>query len=467
MIRVLVNVTAALLAGLISQTSAPPAATAQAHWPSFRGPNASGVTSGPDAPVEFGAPSSRSVTASRNVKWKTPIPGLGHGSPIIWGDRVFLTTAVSGQSDPQLKVGLYGDIAPVNDDTEHEWRVLCLDAATGKVLWNALAHKGVPAVKRHTKATHANATPATDGKHVVAFFGSEGLYCFDFEGTQLWKKEFGLLDSGYYVVPQAQWGFGSSPIIHEGKVIVQCDVQGESFIAALDVKDGSEIWRTPRDEVPTWSTPTVVTHDNRTQIVVNGYKHIGGYDFATGKELWRMKGGGDIPVPTPIFGGGLIYLANAHGPAAPVWAVKPSAEGDITLAGDSTTSEHVAWRQDRVGVYMQTLLYHDGLVYACRDNGILTCFDAATGETVYKERLGSGNSGFTASPVASGGRIYFTSEEGDVYVLAAGDRPTGRRELTVLATNRVGEICMATPAIAEGVLYIRSKDHLFAFAETP
>lgn len=429
-------------------------AVAGEHWPSFRGPNASGVTTGPDAPAEFDGPD------GRNLKWKTPIPGLGHGAPAIWGERVFITTAVSGKSDPELKVGLYGDIAPVADDSEHEWRVLCLDASTGNVLWNVLAHKGVPAVKRHTKATHANSTPATDGRHVVAFFGSEGLYCYDFEGKELWKKDFGLLDSGFFMLPQAQWGFGSSPIIHDGKVIVQCDVQGDSFIAALNVKDGSEIWRTPRDEVPTWCTPTVVTHQGRSQIVVNGFKHIGGYDLATGKELWRMKGGGDIPVPTPIFGGGLIYLANAHGPAAPVWAVKPSAEGDITLTGDQTSSDHVAWKQDRVGVYMQTLLYLDGLVYACRDNGILTCFDAATGETHFKERLGDGSSGFTASPVASGGRIHFTSEQGDVFVLSAG------RDLKVLGTNRVGEICMATPAIADGVLFFRAKDHLFAFADT-
>ena len=205
------------------------------QWPSFRGSNANGVADGYSSPVTW------NVESSENIRWKTPIPGLGLSSPIVWGDRIFVSTAISGSKNQEFKPGLYGNIASVEDDTPHRWLVYCLDKNTGEVLWKTTAHSGVPKVKRHTKSTHANSTLATDGNHVITFFGSEGLYCYGMEGKLLWSKDFGLLDSGFFMVPAAQWEFGSSPIIYKNMVIVQCDVLKNSFIAALNIEDGSKI----------------------------------------------------------------------------------------------------------------------------------------------------------------------------------------------------------------------------------
>lgn len=423
------------------------------HWPQFRGPSASGIAEGFPTPSEWDVPS------GRNVKWKTPIPGLGYSSPAIWGDRIFLTTAVS-KSEQKVKVGLYGDIQPVSENEPFEFRVICVDKANGKVLWDKLATSGVPKIKRHPKASHANCTPATDGRRVVAFFGSEGLYCYDMSGELKWKKDFGVLDAGYYVAPEAQWGFASSPIIYKDLVIVQCDVQSDSFIAALDLNDGREVWKTPRLEVPTWCTPTVHEGKGRTQVIANGYKVSAGYDVRTGKELWRLTGGGDIPVPTPVVAHDLIFLSSAHGPMAPIYAIFTTAEGDITPPDNAESTRHIAWLKRRGGNYMQTLLVYGDLLYACNDAGMLSCYGATDGERHYdRQRLTTSRSGFTASGVAADGKLYFTSEDGDVYVVKPG------KTFEPPKKNVLGEICMATPAISEGVLYFRTQNHLIAIAE--
>ncbi|MCG3126359.1 MAG: Outer membrane protein assembly factor BamB [Phycisphaerae bacterium] len=421
-------------------------------WPSFRGGQAAGVAAGKVAPSRW------DVSQSQNIRWKSAIPGLGLASPIVWKDRIFLTGAV-GKGDNALKVGLYGDIASVEDNSPHAWHVICVDAASGKIVWDEVACEGVPKIKRHTKSSHANSTPATDGKHVVAFFGSEGLYCYSVEGKLLWKVDLGVLDSGYYAVPAAQWEFGSSPVIHEGRVYIQCDVQKDSFLAAFDLSSGKEVWRTRRHDVPSWSTPTVWTAHGRGELIVNGYKHIGGYDLATGKELWKMGGGGDIPVPTPVVAHDLIFITSAHGPVAPIYAIRLGGSGDVSLGKDQAASDAIAWALKRDGAYMQTPIVHGDLLYNCKDNGVLTCYEAKSGDRVYKKRLGSGKSGFTASAVADAEKLFYTSEDGDVYVVKAG------REFEVLATNPIGEVCMATPAIADGVLYVRGRDHLFAIGE--
>ena len=281
------------------------------NWPAFRGLKAAGTADGYDTPAFW------DVEKNTNILWKAAIPGLGHSSPIVWENRIYLTTAISGLEDPELKVGLYGSIQPVEDDTVHKFNVYCLDKQTGKVLWERTAHEGIPEVKRHPKATHANSTPATDGEHLVAFFGSEGIFCYDMDGKLLWKKDFGLLESSFFMVPTAQWGFASSPAIHKGVVVVQVDVLKDSFLAALDIKTGKEIWRTTRSDVPTWSTPTIHEGKGKTQVIVNGFKHIGGYDFKTGQELWKLGGGGDIPVPTPVVSGDLVFINGAHGKMSP------------------------------------------------------------------------------------------------------------------------------------------------------
>lgn len=419
-------------------------------WPSFRGINAAGVAEG------FPTVTKWDVEKNEHVKWKTPIPGMSHGSPIVWGNKLFVTTAISGQEKPELKVGLYGDIAPAKDDTEHQWKLYCLDKKTGKILWEQTAFKGVPKVKRHTKATQANSTCATDGKRIVAFFGSEGLYCYDLNGKPLWKKDLGTLDAGYYMMPQAQWGTASSPIIYKDKVILQCDVQKDSFLAAFDAKNGNELWRTPRKDVPTWGSPTIYMNGGKPYIAVNGWKHIGGYEVDSGKEVWKLTGGGDIPVPTPIIGNDLIYIANAHGMMAPIYAVKCSATGDISLNGEEKSNAHVAWWERRNGAYMQTPVIVGDYLYSSRDNGVVNCYDAKTGKQVYQERLGTGRTGFTASPVAADGKIYFTSEMGDIFVVKAGPK------FELLAQNAMDEVCMATPAVSEGVLYFRTQGQVVA-----
>jgi outer membrane protein assembly factor BamB len=445
------SVGALCLLSLVAALSLPAAgqkAPAGANWPSFRGPNASGVADGRPLPAEWDVP------ASRNVRWKTPIPGLGHSSPVIWGDRLFVSTAISGIENPEMKVGLYGDVTSVKDDTSHRWIVYCLDTRSGKIVWEKTVVSGVPKVKRHPKSTHASSTLATDGRHVVAFFGSEGLYCFDMNGTLLWKRDFGVLDASWYVAPAAQWEFGSSPVIYEDMVLIQVDVQKDSFLAALSVKDGRDIWRTPRADVPTWGTPTVLGGGPQPEVVVNGYKHAGGYDLKTGKEVWRLTGGGDIPVPTPVVSGGFIFLTNAHGPLSPVYAIKATATGDISLKPDETSNAYVAWSVPREGAYMATPIVYGDLLYNIRWQGVLMCYEAASGKRLYQERLAS--TAFTSSPVAGDGKIYFPSEDGDVYVVKAG--PT----FSLIAKNPMGEVCMASPAIADGTLYFRTKSHVLA-----
>jgi outer membrane protein assembly factor BamB len=420
------------------------------NWPRFRGPHARGVAEGHTTPVSW------TVESGDNVLWRTPIPGLAHSSPIVWGDSVFLTTAVNEAGGSFLKVGLYGSIDPVPDEGPHRFVVYRIDKRTGKVLWERVAHEGSPRRPRHPKATLANPTPATDGERVVAFFGSEGLYCYDMEGQLLWKKDLGPLDAAFFVAPDAQWGFASSPVVHDGVVYIQCDVLNDPFLAAFDLETGEQIWRTPRDDVPTWSTPTVHEKGDQTLLLVNGWKHAGGYDAATGKEVWRLSGGGDIPVPGPVGAHDRVYITNAHGSDAPLYAIRLDAQGDISLGEDETSNTYVSWSIPRGGAYMQTPLVYGDLLYNCRDNGVLSVYDAKTGDRKYQQRLGGGGGGFTASPVAADGKVYFTSEEGDVYVVKAGPK------YELLATNALDEVTMASPAISEGTLYFRTRTHLIA-----
>jgi len=441
-----------LLLGSILLAQAPGPTAAGGNWPSFRGAAASGVAEGFPLPAEW------SVPGSRNIRWKTAIPGLGHSSPVVWGNRLFVSTSVSGLGTQEVKIGLYGDIGSVTDPSVHRWAVYALDAASGKVLWEKTVRSGVPAIKRHPKSTHANATLATDGRHLVAFFGSEGLYCFDLDGRLLWQKDLGVLDSAFFMVPDAQWEFASSPVIYRDKVLVQCDVLKGSFIAAFSIEDGREVWRTARQDVPTWGTPTVYASGGRAQMIVNGYKHAGAYDLETGKEIWRLQGGGDIPVPTPVVGHGLVFLTSAHGPIAPIYAIRLNAAGDISLKPGETSNQFVAWSYAREGSYMSTPVVYGDYVYSIRINGVLICYNARTGERMYQTRLGGGSSGFSASPVAGDGKIYVASEDGDVFVVKAGPA------FELIATNVMADVCMASPALSKGVVYFRTKSHVVAVA---
>lgn len=426
-----------------------PVVVSAGNWPQYRGPQASGVDSSQPVPVRW------NVESGENIRWQTPIPGLGHAAPILWNDRVYVATAVSNEK-ADLKVGLYGDIESANDSGPQQWRLLALDKASGKVAWNVLAKESAPRVKRHTKASHCNSTPATDGERIVAIFGSEGLFCFDLTGKPVWQKDLGPMDSGYFDVPSAQWGFASSPVIHEGRVIVQCDVQKDSFLAVFDLKDGREVWRTPRKDVPTWGTPTVVETPGRKQIVVNGWHHIGGYDFATGQELWKLDGGGDIPVPTPIFAHGLIFQTSAHGKFRPMRAIRPDAAGDITPGNPGETNASIVWAHPRQGNYMQTPIAVGEHVYGCFDVGVLGCFDARTGAIRFSERLSKDGQGYTASPVSDGRHLFLAAETGNVFVVPA------TNTFRLAAQNPMGESVMATPALCDGVLYVRTREKLVA-----
>ena len=420
-----------------------------ANWPQFRGPGARGVDESRALPTHW------NVEAGTNICWQTPVPGLAHSSPIVWGDRVYVATAVKA-GNAELKVGLYGDITPVEEKEVHQWRLLALDKATGNILWNTRGCEAVPRSKRHPKASACNSTPATDGRRVVALFGSEGLFCFDMAGKLVWQKDLGPMAAGFYRMPTAQWGFGSSPVITEGRVIVLCDVLTNSFLAAFDLDDGAEVWRTARNDVPTWGTPTVVETPGRRQIVVNGWRSTAGYDFSTGRNLWHLQGGGDIPVPTPVSAHGLIYLTSAHGQYAPIRAMRPGVTGDITPGDPGQTNSAIVWAHARRGNYMQTPIVIGDLLFACTDAGVVTCFDAATGAVHYSHRLGASRQGFSASPVSDGRHVYFTSEQGDVFVVAATNK------YSLAATNALHETCLATPAISDGTLFFRTREKLVA-----
>ena len=423
------------------------------NWPQFRGHNASGIAAGQDLPLNW------DVKTGTNILWKREIPGLGHSSPVVWENRVFVTTAVGEGKEAYLKVGRYGESPDNPEDYVHHYKVFCLDRKTGKIIWEKTAYSGKPKVDRHIKSSHANCTPATDGKYLLVFFGSQGLYCYDLDGKLLWTRDLGYLDAGAFDVPEIQWGFGSSPIIYEDKVIVLCDVNNQSFITALDLETGKDIWRTLRDENPTWGTPTVHRSEDRMQVIVNGYKHIGGYEVDTGKAIWWMHGGGDIPCPTPVVSNGLVFITNAHGRMRPIYAIRLEAEGDISLAKDEKSNRYIPWFYPRRGAYQPTPLVLDDLLYVADNGGILTCYVAETGEEMYRNPIGGDISSYSASPVAADGKLYLSDEYGNIHIVKAGP------QYEHLAVNKMDEICMASPAISGKTLFIRARRNLYAISK--
>jgi len=421
-------------------------------WPQFRGPNASGVADGQ------GLPDTWSAADRSNIRWSTAVPGLSHGSPIVWGDTIFLTSAVSQDPKATFKPGLYGAGDASADRSVHKWMLYAVDRGTGRIRWERVAYEGVPKQKRHVKSTYASSTPATDGRIVVTLFGSQGLHAFDMNGTRLWARDLGRMDVGAYDLPEYEWGTASSPIIDDGLVIVQADQQKGSFLIALDAMTGKDIWKTMREELPSWGTPTVYRPSKpggRPELVTNASNFVRGYDPRTGKELWRLGGSSKITAPTPIFTDSLIVVASGRAPERPIFAIRPGASGDITAGADGT-SPGLAWSKTGRGSYMPTPIIYDGRLYVLSNAGLLDAYDVATGAEVYRQRLNHQGSGFSASPVAADGRLYFSSEDGEVFVVKAGP------EFAVLATNIMGEPLMATPALVDGTMYLRGERHLFA-----
>ncbi|HLN19555.1 MAG TPA: PQQ-binding-like beta-propeller repeat protein [Bacteroidales bacterium] len=426
--------------------------SAERQWPSYRGYMSSGVLDKAGLPEKF------DFSTGENIKWKINVPGLGLSSPVIWGDRLFITTAVSTADLKGISIGMGSGVMPVKDSSMHEWKVICLDKNNGKKLWEKTSYKGIPAMKRHPKSTHANSSVATDGKYVVAFFGSEGLYCYDMNGNLKWQKNYGLLKSVFFSMHNAEWEFASSPVIYNNVVIVQCDVLENSFVAAYDVSTGKELWKTNRDEYPGWCTPNIYLYQEKPYVVLNGYKNRAGFDFATGKEIWRMSGGGDIQIPTPILGKDVIYFTSGHGSVSPVMAIRNSARGDITLKNDDKSNEYVKWFNPRAGSYMHTLLLYNGLLYSLEWNGMLRCIDPETGNEVYNAKLGKADS-FVASPVASDGRIFIVGEHGIVYIIGDG------RTYRLLSEIPMNEISLVAPAITEGMIFFRTQGNLYCVSE--
>jgi outer membrane protein assembly factor BamB len=429
--------------------------TAEAqNWPSFRGPNGSGIADNQDLPEHW------NVQESTNVLWKIPIAGLSHSSPIVWGNRIFLTTAVAGEGAPELRTGDGSVVGYTSADDmgRQTWLIYGLDKRTGEILWQKAAYEGAPRVRRHYKSSHATATPATDGRHLVALMGSEGLFCFDTNGELLWKTDVGILDVGLWggEGPESQWGPASSPVIYKNLVIVQNDRQRDSFLAAYHIESGKLAWKTSRNEKPAWSTPALY-YGKRPELITNSGNFLRGYDPATGEEFWRLSNDdSEVIVPSPVVVGDSVIITGSYPTGAkPVYAIRLGGRGDISLAAGQTANQNVLWKSERGSPYTPTPMVYRNIVYVCVDNGILSAYDLETGNRLYRERIAVG-AGFSASPVASDGKIYFFSEDGDVYIVKAGP------EYELLAQNDMGEILMATPAISDGLLILRGRSHLYA-----
>jgi outer membrane protein assembly factor BamB len=439
-------------AGSVEWPAQPSAGPAQ-PWPAFRGANRAGIADGQGAPRVWNA------ETGHNLAWKTAIPGLGLSSPVIWGNRIFVTTAVSANADTSLRTGLYGDVDSVEDQSVHTWKLLAVALDNGAVLWQQEVATGAPKVKRHLKSSHANSTAATDGRTVVASFGSEGLAAFTVEGELRWKVDLGVLSAGWFFDPTYEWEFASSPIIHDGKVILQADVHGGAFVVAFDLETGRQLWRTPREEIPTWSTPAVLPGDGGPdELITNGSRAVRGYDLASGAELWRLSPNSEIVVASPIVAAGRAYVVGGYPPVQPIYAVRPGGRGDLSLATGATTNAHVVWSRPRGGSYIPTPIAYQGMIYVLHNNGRLAAYDANTGEEIYRERVGRGE-GFSGSAVAADGVLSLAAEGGTVYQVRAG------RAFEILGTNEVGEAILTTPAVSAGTVVVRGERHLFAFRE--
>jgi outer membrane protein assembly factor BamB len=421
--------------------AADPAADAQ--WAGWRGPGGQGVATAKGLPVEW--------SETKNVAWKTPIPGRGHSSPVVWGDRIFLTTAIDGEVVPGAKAVRHMDegkefVHPeaIGADRKHKFEVIAIDARTGKIVWEKVAFEGTPYDSAHRRASFASPTAVTDGERVYAFFGSEGLYAYDFEGRLLWKAAMpGIANMGV--------GYGTSPVLHKGLLIVQCDEDSgeKSFIAAYHAKTGKEAWRVARKVQVSWATPVIVRAAEGDELVTAGTEWLIGYDPMTGKELWRSKGLESNAVPSPVAGKDVVVLTSGF-PSKKAIAIRPGGTGDIT------GSDRVLWTYEKGTAYVPSPILYGDFLYLVTDKGLMTCLDVKTGAVRYEGARPPVAASFMASPVAFEDKILLASQDGDVFVIKAGPAHE------VLRTNSLGEPISASPAIANGRIYIRGEKTLFA-----
>ena len=434
------------------------------NWPMFRGTGARGVAEGFPLRTKWNADAESGEL--EGILWESDIPGLGHSSPVVYGDKIFLLTAVASEGNAPLNIEAGGKPTAADDNGEQDWLVLCYNKTNGQEIWRRSARKGKPGATRHAKATHANTSVCVDGKHVLAFLGSEGIHCFDLDGQPLWSRDLGVIDISKYDIG---WGFSSSPVIHNDRIVILADDPDNPYVACLSLADGSELWKTSRKEISvrSWGTPLVHEQGETTQVVVNGYPWIVSYDLSNGEELWRIEGGGDNPIPTPFEAHGWFYITNAHGGPAPIYVVDPDSRGLLKTKEDQKKTEEESeddensdqedfiWSVPKGGSYMSTPVVYEDHLYLGNSNGVVRCFDAITGKKLFEKRLGR-KAGVIASVVAGDGKIFMASENGTVYVLKAGT------EYEVLASNSMNEPCFATPAISEGVIFIRTTKRLVA-----
>ncbi|OHB77304.1 MAG: hypothetical protein A2Z25_10645 [Planctomycetes bacterium RBG_16_55_9] len=419
-------------------------------WPGWRG-DGRGITTDKNVPLKW--------SEKENIKWKTQIPGAGHSSPIVWGNRLFVTTAVA--EDPNVESfrgGVYmGGNRKKPDESGYAYCVICMDTDHGNILWSKVIMQQEPRTRRHTKNTYASETPTTDGKYVFASFGSAGLYCVDFEGHLIWQRDLGLMRV------QRGWGTGASPVLFKNTVIVNCDSDDDSYIAAFEKTTGEPVWRTERDEGASWGTPFLFQAGEKTTVVTNATKRMRGYEAATGKLLWECAGGSMIPVPSPVSTQGLVFLSSGHSMGflkpQPIIAVRAGASGDITPARGESQSQGVAWSYPMGGPYVPSPIAVGDHLYVPQDRGTLTCYDAQTGKMVYeKQKLGPRNT-ITASPVADDDNIYIQTEDGECYIVKQGPA------FEILAVNKLDEVFCSSPAISGGKLFLRGRKHLYCIGK--
>lgn len=420
--------TRAAVAVLLIFSSAPAFAD---NWPQFRGPGSRGISSETGLPITW--------TSQSNVVWRRPLPGPGHSSPIVWGDRIFLTAFKAGSGGAGFVARSIAGLMARGVSVKGQLLVLCIDRVSGKVLWE----RAVPAEsieQVHPTNSPASPTPVTDGTHVYVYFGSFGLVCFDFEGRKIWEHRLGPFPN--------EWGSASSPILYGNMLILNCDTDAEDFLIAIDKTTGKTMWRTPRRATRAWPVPMIWNADGHDQIVVNGSERAMAYDPANGREIWTVDGLSTWVIPTPVAAHGLLFVASDGIGGDIIMAIRPGGRGNIT-------NSHVVWRYHRSAPYNSSPIVAGDYLYAVKNGGIMTCLQAKTGQLVWQERLPA-RGDYYASPLAAEGRIYVINEDGDVTVLAA------KPSFEVLATNRMDERTMASPAVSGGRIYIRTDLALWA-----